>query len=124
MVQSLQLDDGTLVIPGAYPKETVATSNSGVSTNGILFLVGEADAGPDFTSETDIAQNIFGPNSLAAVKAKYKSGPVVDAFNGASTPSNDQQITGSFNGAIILKTNKSTKGSFPLLNWAASAYGT
>ena len=124
MAQSFATPQGTLIIPGAYPSYTVAQSNAGISTTGILMLVGEADAGPDFTAEADLAANIYGPNQLADVQAKYKTGPLVDAFNGACVPSIDPAIPGSFNRAILVKTNVSAKASAPLLNWASSAYGT
>lgn len=124
MAQSFATSQGTLIIPGSVVSYTVAGSNAGLSTTGVLMFVGEADAGPDFTDETDLAANIFGPSQLADVQAKYKTGPLVDAFNGACVPSIDPQIPGSFNRAILVKTNVSAKASAALLNWAASAYGT
>jgi hypothetical protein len=124
MAQSFPTSQGTLIIPQSYVSYSVAASNAGLSTTGILMLVGEADAGPDFTAETDLAANLYGPSQLADVQAKYKTGPLVDAFNGAVQASADQQIPGSFNRAILVKTNPSTKASAPLLKFDSSNYGT
>ena len=75
MAKSLVTDAGTLFIPGAYAKYTVQSANAGLATTGVLMLVGEADAGPDWSLEEDLEENSFGPDQLTAVIAKYKSGP-------------------------------------------------
>ncbi len=124
MAQSYVTDAGTLIIPGAYPSVKVEASNSGLSTTGVLMLVGEADAGADFSAESDIGSNSFGPDQVAEVTAKYKSGPLVNAFRAATAAANDAQIQGSFSRAILVKTNASAKASSPLLKWDASSYGT
>ena len=38
-------------------------------------LGGEAEAGPDYSLEDELGDNSFGPDQLAEVIAKYKSGP-------------------------------------------------
>lgn len=124
MAQSFVTTAGTLIIPGAYSTITVAQSNTGLAANGILFLVGEADAGPDYTLESDLGSNSFGPDQLADVQAKYKSGNLVDAFNGANNAANDAQIQGSFSRAILVKTNASTRASATLLRYDSSNYAT
>lgn len=116
--------NGSFVIPGAYPNVNVQASNSGLAASGILMLVGEADAGPAFDQETDLTQNFFTPDQATAVAAKYKSGPIVDAFSAAASASADAGITGSFAGAVIAKTNVSTKASALLKNPDASNYQT
>lgn len=116
MAQEFLLDDGTdLVIPGAYPAYQVKQGASGNATTGILFLVGEASQGPDWTLEADLSANVFGPNQLAKVQAKYGAGPLVDAFTGAINASNDAQVTGAVNGVYLVKTNVSGKafGALP-----------
>lgn len=123
MAQSFPTSQGTLIIPSAVASYTVAASNAGLATTGILMLVGEADAGPDFTAETELAANIYGPSQFGDVQAKYKTGPLVDAFNGAVRPSNDPAIPGSIQAAILVKTNPSTKASAMLLNFDSSNYG-
>lgn len=116
--------NGTLTIPGAYVSYTVRQAASGQSTTGVLTLVGEANSGPDYTQETDLGANFFGPTELQLVLNKYGSGRLVDAFGAACEPSNDSQITGAFNGCILVKTNPSTKGSVVINNYATTAYGT
>lgn len=122
MAQQFVTEDGTLIVPGAYPKITVQSNNSGLATTGVLMLVGESDVGPDFTKEVDLDANAFGPDSLSDVIAKYGSGPIVDAFRAACSPSSD--LTGSFATAVIIKTNPSTKSSASLLNTASGTYAT
>lgn len=124
MAQQFITDAGALIIPGAYPSITVQNGASGLSTTGVLALVGEADAGPDYTLETDLNNNSFGPDQLAAVVSKYQTGSLVDAFRGAATPANDPNIIGAPNRFVLIKTNPSGKASTTLLNNAAGTYGT
>jgi hypothetical protein len=123
MAQQFITDAGVLIIPGAYPQIKVQSSTSGLSTTGVIALVGEADAGPDFTLESDLTANAFGPDALADVLAKYKSGPLVDAFRGASVPANDPDIVGSPSSFILVKTNPSAKASGILPKIGGGTYG-
>lgn len=116
MAQSFTTVNGTLIIPSAKASWTVETANGGVSTSGAVMLVGESDAGPDYTLEEDLSLNTFGPDQLAEVVAKYGSGNIVDAFRVASAPSNDPAITGSPSQILIAKTNKSVRASALLYN--------
>jgi hypothetical protein len=95
-----------------------------LATSGVLVIMGEADQGPDFTAETDLGQNAFGPNSEAEFVAKYGTGNLVKAYRGAVAAANDPDIKGAFTSIIPVKTNISGKASGTLLNWAASAYAT
>ncbi len=110
--------DGTLVIPSAPASWETAPNNSGVSTTGVVVLVGEADIGPDYSSESDITQNFFGPRQFAAVQAKYGSGHLVDAYRALTAPSLDAAVKGSPSAVFLLKTNKGTKA-----NGAMGSYG-
>jgi hypothetical protein len=84
-------------------------------------LVGEADAGPDFSLEQDLElTSAFGPDQLSDVISKYKSGNLVDAFRAATVPANDTELTGSFSSAILVKTNVSVKASGNLPKGAGS----
>lgn len=118
----VDVDAGKLLIPGAYPTIKVQASNSGLSTTGVLMIVGEADAGPDYTLESDLASNAFSPDQAADVVAKYKSGNLVDAFNAATSASNDPDIPGAFSQAILVKTNKSLRATSILLDSASAQY--
>lgn len=124
MAQSFVTTAGTLIIPSASVDWKVQTANSGLSTTGVLMLVGEADAGPRFDQEASLQANQYGPDEVAAVIAKYQSGPLVDAFRAATAPANDPNITGSFSSAIIVKTNASTKATAALKNVAGGNYVT
>jgi hypothetical protein len=124
MAQSYVTDAGTLVIPGAYPSIKVQQGASGLSTTGVLFFVGEASAGPDFTLETELSDNAFGPDQLADVVAKYKSGNLVDAFRAAATPANDPDIVGAPNRFVLVKTNPSTKASLALPKIGGGTYAS
>lgn len=124
MAQSFVTDQGTLIIPGAYSSIAEAVSTSGVSTTGVLLIVAEADAGPDFSKETDLNKNSFGPDQVAAVRSKYKSGNLVNAFVSATAAANDAGIPGSFSRAILVKTNPSTRASGLLSNYASGTWGT
>lgn len=117
-------DAGTLVIPGAYPEVKVVSSNSSIATSGVIMVVGEAAAGPDFSAESDLGSNAFGPDQEADVVAKYKSGNLVDAFHCAIVAANDPTIVGAFTSIIPVKTNVSAKASGTLPKWNSSAYGT
>lgn len=114
MANQFVTDGGTLTIPGAYASYRVEANNSGLATTGVLLLVGEAEAGPDFSQEADLGLNSFGPDQTAEVVAKYKGGPVVDAFRGAVAATTDPRIPGSFSRAIVVKTNPSSKASSTL----------
>lgn len=124
MAQQVVTADGTLIIPGAYAKYTVAQSASNLSTTGVLMLVGEAAGGPDVTLESDLRLNSFGPDEATALVSKYKSGPIVDAFRGAVAASNDPLIQGAFSRVIVAKTNPSAKASSTLKNFDSSTYAT
>jgi hypothetical protein len=125
-------DFGTLVVPSAVALYNVQASNAGLAASGIVMLVGEADAGPDYTLETggipggaiDLTANSFGPTQLGAVIAKYQSGPLVDAMRAFVNPSNDPNITGAPTAFIIAKTNPSGQAKGGLLDWDSEAYGT
>jgi hypothetical protein len=115
-------ENGIVKIPGAYPSYKVQNAPGGLAANGILMLIGEADGGAHWSDEEDLESDVsYGPDQLADVVAKFQSGTLVDAFRGAVTPSNDPGITGSFNRAILVKTNTGTKASSALLRLGDSA---
>lgn len=125
MAQQTVTTDGTFTVPGAYPKVEVQNAPSGLSTTGVIVAIGEAEAGPAFSEETDsIDQNAFGPDDIAAILAKYKSGPIVDAFRGAVAASGDPQIQGSIFRYIPLKTNVGVKAASTLPKIGGGTYAT
>lgn len=124
MAQQYATDSGVLIIPGAYPKTVVQNNPSGLSTTGVLMLVGEADAGNDYSQETDLGLNTFGPDQVAEFTSKYRSGPLVDAFRGAAAAANDPNITGSFSRCIAVKTNTAARASGLLPKIGGGNYAT
>lgn len=122
MAKSLVTDAGTLFIPGAYAKYTVQSNPSNLATTGVLMLIGEADSGPDYTLESDLELNAFGPDQLADVITKYKSGPLVDAMRAAVSAANDPDIVGSFNRIVPVKTNVSAKAQANLPKLGGGTY--
>jgi hypothetical protein len=123
MAQQLVTESGTAVLPGAYPEVKVQKNNSNLAATGVLVLVGEADAGPDYTLESDLTQAFYTPDDVAAVLAKYKSGNLVEAFRAAVAPANDPDIQGAPNAIYVLKTNASSKASAALSRAGFSNYG-
>jgi hypothetical protein len=123
MAKSLVTDAGQIFRPGAYAKYTVQSNPAGLATTGVLMLVGEADAGPDYSLESDLeATASYGPDQVGDVIAKYKSGPIVDAFRAAASAANDPDLVGSFSRAIILKTNPSVRASANLPKVGGGTY--
>jgi hypothetical protein len=95
-------------VPGAYPNVNVKSSPAGIVSTGIITIIGEAAGGADFSAE-DLKNNFFGPDQFDRVRAKYISGPVVEAMRALSVPSDDTLITGSPNRIYIVKTNQGAK---------------
>ena len=116
---------GTLIIPAAYASISVAPSSGGLSTTGVLAIIGEADAGADWSEEAasgELQDNAFGPDEFQAVIDKYKSGRIVDAFRAAASAAVDPAINGSFTSCIIVKTNTGVKSTATLTNIDSTTY--
>jgi len=115
---------GTLYIPGAYAQNKVVATAGGIAANGYIIVLGESDGGPTYLDESDLSLNVFGPDQLADIRAKYISGPLVDACAGAINASNDEGILGSVAGLIPVKVNGGTiaSGTIPLIG--GGTYGT
>lgn len=124
MANSYTTDSAVLIKPGAYPDIKVATGAGGLATTGTLAILGEADAGPDYSLETDLESNAYGPDQLSQVLAKYVSGPIVEAYRAFSAPANDPRIQGAPNRFIIAKTNASTKAGIALDAVGGGDYAT
>lgn len=101
----------TLIIPDSSVAVRVASQPAGLAATGIVALVGEAEEGAHWSDEEDLTANSFGPGDIQRVIAKYGSGRLVDAFRGLIGASASPLIPGSFNRAILVKTNKGQKAS-------------
>jgi len=95
-------------VPGAYIDVRVKSTPVGVGASGNIAIIGEAAGGQDFSAES-LKDNFFTPDQAARVAQKYISGPIVDAMNAITAPSNDSEIQGSANRVYILKTNGGSK---------------
>jgi hypothetical protein len=120
MAQRYITDAGALVIPGAYSKWEVDSQDQGIPAAGVVMLIGEAEAGPHFSEEANLQANSYGPDQLAEVIAKYRSGPLVDAYNGVVNANADPGIPGAPDRILLVKTNSSTRASSEL----PASYGT
>tara|TARA_R100000951_G_scaffold116766_1_gene130557 strand:+ start:193 stop:2352 length:2160 start_codon:yes stop_codon:yes gene_type:complete len=110
-------------IPGAYVETTVISSPVGITNTGDIVIIGEAAGGADITQES-LKDNWFTPTQLDRVRAKYLSGPIVDAMSAMTAPSNDSEITGSAGRVYIVKTNVGTQASRALDASPSGTYGT
>jgi len=110
-------------VPGAYTNTQVISNASGLATSGVVLIMGEASAGPDYTVTT-LANNFFGPSALNTVRSIYGSGPIVDGFAALCASSNDPDITGAPSSIYICKTNRGREASAFMLTHSASTYGT
>jgi len=115
-------EDGVLITPGAYGKVNVITAPGSLGTNGIVAIIGEATAGDAFDEETDLSENFYGPDQIADVQAKYKTGNLVDAFRGVAQASADPNITGSVSRVFVLKTNVSGQATNTLPTIGGGSY--
>jgi len=97
-------------VPGAYVNTMVLSSSSGLASSGVVLIMGESTAGPDYT-EVTLANNFYGPSAYNTVRSIYGSGPIVDAFSALTAPSNDPDISGTATSIYIIKTNKGTQAS-------------
>lgn len=113
MAQRLTRSFISTSVPGAYPNVSVKSTPVGISSTGIVSIIGEADGGANFAAE-DIKSNFFTPDQLDRVVQKYVGGPIVEAMRALSAPSADAGITGSATRIYIVKTNAGTKASATL----------
>lgn len=124
MAISYVQDGVTLIRPKAYGQIKVQAANGGLATNGVVMIVGESDAGPRFSVESDLEANSFGPDQIGDVVAKYGSGPLVDAFLALTAPSSDAQITGGPSAIIPVKVNASTQATGTWSKVGGGTYAT
>src|SRR5690606_15267813 len=87
---------------------------------GLVAIFGEADAGTPGASEVDISKNFYTAEQINDVRAKYRSGPIVDAMNFLFSPASDAAIPSGAQIVWIYKTNASTQASLSL----DTSYGT
>ena len=121
MAINISFNGATIYKPGAYSKTSIDLGGGfPLSPTGLVAIFGEADAGMPGADEVSIANNVFSPEQLPQIKAKYRSGPIVDACNFLFAPGADGAIPGGAQAVYVYKTNASTQASMNL----AGSYGT
>lgn len=110
-------------VPGTYVNYNVITQPTGVSSSGIVVIMGEADGGPSY-EQISITKSLYTPDQLSRVTSTFTSGQIVDAFQALTSPSNDTSISGTASAIYVVKTNTGTKASSTLLTSIPSTYGT
>ena len=122
MAINVSFNGATIFKPGAYSRTTIDLGGGfPLSPTGIVAILGEADAGTPGSAETNIANNVFSPDQLPQLRAKYGRGPIVDACNMLFAPGADGAIPGGAQAVYIYKTNASTQA---ILDPVAAGGGT
>lgn len=105
--------DGTvLIVPASSISITVSAQPTGLSTSGVIAIVGEANEGPAWNSPGEsLAINTYGVGDLSKVQAKFGSGRLVDAFSNMLVPSASPKVAGGPTNIIVVKTNNSTQAA-------------
>lgn len=112
-----QFGGSTIKKPGAYSRSlTNPSGGSATPSTGIMLLIGEADAGPGGASD---GIQSFSAQAFNKLKAKYRSGPLVDAAKAALSPSRTPGVNGAGT-FLIYKTNASTQAELDLANTYAT----
>lgn len=120
MAINVSFNGATIFKPGAYSKTTIDLGGGfPIGPAGLVGIFGEADAGPP-GADGDIRNNVFSPEQLPEIRAKYGSGPIVDAAAFAFAPAADAAIPSGAQALYIYKTNESTRSTRAL----ASSYAT
>lgn len=117
MAINVSFNGATIYKPGAYSKTTIDLGGGfPLSPTGLIAIFGEAEAGMPGASEVNIANNVFSPDQMSQIKAKYRSGPIVDACNFLFAPGADGAIPGGAQAVYIYKTNTSVRSTLALAN--------
>lgn len=121
MAINVSFNGATIFKPGAYSKVDIDLGGGfPLSPTGIIAIFGEADAGAPGNEEVDIKNNVFSPEQLTEIRAKYRSGPIVDAAAFLFAPATDGAIPSGAQAVYIYKTNSSVRAQLALAN----SYGT
>lgn len=112
MAINVSFNGATIFKPGAYSKTTIDLGGGfPLSPTGIVAILGEADAGAPGSAETNIANNVFGPDQLVQIREKYDKGNIVDACNFLFSPGADGAIPSGAQAVYIYKTNASVRAT-------------
>lgn len=130
MAINVSFNGATIYKPGAYSRVNIDLGGGfPLSPTGIVAIFGEADGGTPGGSEVNIADVVFSPDQLPAIKRKYLRGPVVDACSFLFAPGADGAIPGGASAVYVYKTNASVRATLTPVptNWGtlrAREWGT
>jgi hypothetical protein len=109
MARSVTFNGMTQFRPGGLTRVNANALNQiGISTNGLIGLVGEADGGTP--------QEVVFVDDPALAKETYRSGPLADALRIAFDPSNDPRVPGGAFRCLCVKVNQGTQATLTLLS--------
>jgi hypothetical protein len=124
MAINVSFNGATIFKPGAYSKTTIDLGGGfPLSPTGIVAIFGEADAGAPGSAETNIANNVFGPDQLPQIREKYGRGNIVDAANFLFAPGADGAIPGGAQALYIYKTNASVRAMLDPVEAGTTDFG-
>lgn len=117
MAISVSFNGSTIYKPGSYSKRQIDLGGGfPLSPTGLIALFGEAAAGTPGSAVSNIANNVFTPDQMPAIKQLYRSGPIVDACNFLFAPGADGAIPSGAQAIYIYKTNASVQATLALAN--------
>lgn len=129
MAINVSFNGAVIYRPGAYSKVQIDLSGGfPLGPTGLIGIFGEAERGAPGADEPDFANNVYSPDQLTEIRAKYGSGPIVDAAAFLFAPASDAAIPSGAQAVYIYKTNASTRSSLALPSTTgispAASYGT
>ena len=117
MAISVSFNGSTIYKPGSYSKRQIDLGGGfPLSPTGLIAIFGEAVAGTPGSLVPNIANNVFTPDQLPAIKQAYRGGAIVDACSFLFAPGADGAIPSGAQAVYIYKTNASTQASLTLAN--------
>lgn len=117
MAISVSFNGSTIYKPGSYSRRKIDLGGGfPLSPTGLIAIFGEAVAGTPGSAVPNIANNVFTPDQMPAIKQIYRGGPIVDACNFLFAPGADGAIPSGAQAVYIYKTNASTQASLALAN--------
>lgn len=119
MAINVSFNGATIYRPGAYSKTNIDLGgNLPLGPAGLVAIFGEADAGMPGANEVDISRNFYTADRFAEARAKYRSGPILDALNFLFSPAADGSIANGAQTVWVYKTNASVRAE-KALTWGA-----
>ena len=120
MAINVNFNGATIVKPGARSKTQVnLTGGFPLAPTGIVAIVGEADGGE---AGATAGVQTFTSEDIAALAARYKSGPIVDAARILVNPARDSRVANGAGLIRVFKTNASVRSALALSNGTTTVF--